>query len=898
MKTLASLVCLLVLVPAALAADAGTATFTTDDSGSFPKTFTVDKDALTVDLSGLPKDARIFRAELYIPGLQQFQNRPMKPTTVYLDGQPDKKLKWVAPRFVSLDCLEAVQAAVKAGAPLKLKCEVVLNRPSHLEVSYVGGKPSASPPACANVRVLHRSGQSLIVFDEPKLSAAAAVPAPYDAFVEKVNVKPGQAVQAGDVLAVLKTDEMKLQLASAKAERDAAAKEQETAQAEKKDKEAAAAKAKLDKANAQIKQLEGRIAAAELKAPAAGTIADFDPAKLTGVAVKAGAALLTVECEAAPGAYPETKTGTDTRRLQDALRAKNPRLAFRIWRSSQKITPDTIDKASLVGECGLMTCWNAGYHQDGTGAAPPLRYHVADGQPEVPWGTGVYANNPDKPGQAFYAVTAAIAGQEDFSKLAASAEGVAEVVGQGEPILQWIEEMKGVQSRQGSVTRLVFTRWEAFPHSSTPSKPIDYQIIQGNDPMPEPGKMPRETQYRAYKVEPAPVGLHLHCWGGSLNGGYGWWHNAHRGAILVASNQIPYDWWTGYHDANGTSRTFGDGFVRPFSIDRTFGFLDWADKQWADAPEPTRKHARKLDLTRVFTAGSSMGGSGAPMNLIRRGPQVAWCIAWVGVHIPAETPQFAGSYQGSYGPRNEAITMPDGKTSPWDYFSDVWWLRENPKAEIGFIMASNGKNDGAIGWPQALKFARALQETRRPHMYNWEMGGHGTRTIIGANFELDVRTDQTLPAFTNCTLDSNIGTAAKKTDEQLAAEKAKQEEEVKEGKRKAVSVDPIDGDSAGQLNAYLWWKTADVIDTPTAWEMTVILQDRAPKDECKVDLTPRRVQQFKTPKGAKCAYTVTAVKDGRELAKGEATADDLDLLTLKQIPLVKGENRVKIAPAK
>ena len=43
-------------------------------------------------------------------------------------------------------------------------------------------------------------------------------------------------------------------------------------------------------------------------------------------------------------------------------------------------------------------------------------------------------------------------------------------------------------------------------------------------------------------------GIHLHCWGGSLNGGYGWWYQAEQGHLLIASNQIPYDWWTGYHE--------------------------------------------------------------------------------------------------------------------------------------------------------------------------------------------------------------------------------------------------------------------------------------------------------------------------------------------------------------
>lgn len=721
--------------------------------------------ALTVDLSGIPKDATIFRAELMLRMPGPHTQRSLSPTKVYSEGEPDKALAFVAPRFASLDALEAVRAAHKAGKPLALKEVSTAAGVSHLEVSYVGGKPSVSNiPAAANVKAVHRKGQTLVTFSEPKLEQ-----------------------------------------------------------------------------------------------------------------------------------FPEFKTGADVRAFVAEFTKKRPGLSFRIWRSAEKITPDTIAKAKLVGECGFFSCWNSTYHQDETGRRPPVLYRVTDLGEPLPWGTGVYAHNPAEPGKAFYGVTVAVNGEEDFSQLAATAEPVDEVVGQGEPVLQWIEEpdpKEGWMYRRGKMARLIYTRWEAWPHSSVPNNPIDYLVVLPLQPKPErPGG---EPEYNSFRVDPAPVGLHLHCWGGSLNGGYGWWYNAHRGAILIASNQIPYDWWTGYHESRGTAKSFGDGHVHPFTMNRVLGFLDWAAKQHAEAPEKVRALWPKLDLTRVFTAGNSMGASGAPMYAIRYGGRIAWSIGWVGVHVPELSPGFKGSYENSYGKRDPAITMPDGKTSPWDYFSDVWWLRQHPKAETGLIIASNGKNDGGIGWPQAWQFARALQETRRPHIFNWGLGGHGTRTLIGANFDLDVRTDQSLPAFTNCSLDDNIGTATPRPKEEMEAERKRQQEEVAAKKRREVIVDPYDGDPQGALNAWLRWRTDDIVDTEAAWEITVILLNQAPKDTCTVDITPRRLQKFRTPSSAKFAYTVTEVKSGKQLAAGAATADEHDLLTLKQIPLVKGENRVKI----
>lgn len=734
---------------------AATVTFTADDTGTYPRTLRFDGKSrlLTADLSSLPADATIFRAELRLK-MPQGAQRPLTPTKVYPEGRPEALLKFIAPRFVGLDVLDEVRAAAKEKRPLKLVVECTAAGVERLEVSCVEATARPDRPlAASGIAVAHRAGQSIVTFTEPKL-------------------------------------------------------------------------------------------------------ADFG----------------------------QFNTGADVRAFVREFTKQHGHLTFRIWRGSERITPQTIARAQLVGECGFFTAWNSGYWQDETDRRPPVRYRVADGAEPVPWGTGIYAHNPDRAGAAYYAVTVASSGQEDLSTFNdgnSTAAPVQESVGQGEPVLQWMEEIpagKEWMYRPGPLVRLIYTRWEAPPHCSVPSRPIDYLVA-----------------VPAARMEPAPVGLHLHCWGGSLNGGYGWWYNAHRGAVLIASNQIPYDWWTGYHECRDTCRTFGDGRVRPFTMQRMLGFLDWAAAQHSEAPPAVRARWPKLDLKRVFTAGNSMGASGAPMYAIRFGDRIAWSIGWVGVHIPGESPGFKGSYQNSYGPHDPSITMPDGRTSPWDWFSDDWWLRNNIRAETGLIIASNGKNDGGIGWPQAVKFARALQETRRPHYYNWGMDGHGTRTRIGANFDIDVRTDQSLPAFTNCTLDENIGTATRRGDAEIAAEKARQEEEMKAGKRKELRVDVFDGDPVGQYNAYLSWRTDDVVDTGKTWEMTVVLAAAAPKDNCRVDITPRRLQKFAVAPGRRYTGAVIEPSSGRELWRGTVTADQHGLVTLAQIPLAKGANRVKLA---
>ena len=50
-----------------------------------------------------------------------------------------------------------------------------------------------------------------------------------------------------------------------------------------------------------------------------------------------------------------------------------------------------------------------------------------------------------------------------------------------------------------------YVRWEAPPHANRENLPNDILVA-----------IPKDL------AKPAPVGLHLHCWGGSPWSGYGW----------------------------------------------------------------------------------------------------------------------------------------------------------------------------------------------------------------------------------------------------------------------------------------------------------------------------------------------------------------------------------------
>ena len=517
---------------------------------------------------------------------------------------------------------------------------------------------------------------------------------------------------------------------------------------------------------------------------------------------------------------------------------------YRVYRSDKPIV--SVGELEPIAEVRALSCWNADYY--GIYPKPDhmaRRYVVEDGAAPVPPGTGIYAHNPSQAGEAYYAVTVVTAGTENktFDDANTLRLPVHETVGLGVPVLQRVERPERF-NYVSNPTLHYYVRWESRPNCAMQGKPYDYVVA-----------IPPNVK------KPAPVGIHLHCWGANLNGGYGWWYKGEDGHILVASNQIPYDWWTGYHElywrGAPDEEAWKAGVVRPYSQVRMLSFLDWV---------ATR---RDVDLARTHVAGSSMGGSGSPMLAIRFPDRIAWATSWVGVHDPAKTPTFKGSYEKVYGRQAWNVKFADGH-SVWDHFSDAWYLRQYPEREVGLICFSNGKNDGGIGWAQSVEFYGALRDTRRPHVFTWGQGGHGQRARLPVSLQdrampWDLRTNQSLPAFAGCSLDDDPGDG-----------------------------DPNDGDAEGQANLYLYWETDSVVDQPDRWEMTVGLVGNAPDGDCTVDITPRRVQRFVPNRGEKVRWTNTTVASGKPVQSGEAVVDKLGLVTLNEIAVSKGKNRLSI----
>ena len=65
-------------------------------------------------------------------------------------------------------------------------------------------------------------------------------------------------------------------------------------------------------------------------------------------------------------------------------------------------------------------------------------------------------------------------------------------------------------------------------------------------------------------------------------------------------------------------------------------------------------------------------------------------------------------------------------------------------------------------------------------------------------------------------------------------------------------------------------------------------------ENCTVDMTPRFCQKFRISAGEKFRWRNKSVADSRVVQNGTVKADKYGLVTLKQLRVTKGKNRVSI----
>jgi hypothetical protein len=312
---------------------------------------------------------------------------------------------------------------------------------------------------------------------------------------------------------------------------------------------------------------------------------------------------------------------------------------------------------------------------------------------------------------------------------------------------------------------------------------------------------------------------------------------------MSMSNDPPNGVCTGINDARETLKGIEEGVWRPFTQNRQETLIRWAQRRW------------DVDEQRIVAAIGAWG-----MWEFRRPDLYAYIHGW-GMPEVTKGFQLWNWSRGAWGPPEAYAGVPDDR-NPWVLQDYTRFVLEDPRRELPYFQMHMGwgAHFTEMGWPPFPRFCRAMIDTRRA----FSMRSRAVSDAI-RDGRLDIRRDQSLPAFGNCSLDDNLGSGELRT-----------------------------GVAFGQINGYLLWDTETIVDEPGRWEMTVWLDDSAPLPECNVDLTPRRCQRFRAQREQQFSWTSALEEDDRVVASGTVAADEWGLVTIEQLTIAKAEYRIVI----
>ncbi len=121
------------------------------------------------------------------------------------------------------------------------------------------------------------------------------IPAPFDGYIEKVNVEIGDSVEAGKtVLATLETTDLKLKLAESEADKNSLLKQAQAYRDEGKEAEAKISEQKANEVNAKIDYINYQISQSSLISPMSGVVVKGDLKRQIGAPVKMGDVMFEV----------------------------------------------------------------------------------------------------------------------------------------------------------------------------------------------------------------------------------------------------------------------------------------------------------------------------------------------------------------------------------------------------------------------------------------------------------------------------------------------------------------------------------------------------------------------------------------------------------------------------
>jgi len=511
-------------------------------------------------------------------------------------------------------------------------------------------------------------------------------------------------------------------------------------------------------------------------------------------------------------------------------------VCYCIYRSSKPISAGTLHVADRIATVEPLSCWNANGRNverpiDETIARQAVLVHgqgnpFADADPEGPYGldcaidrfvipgspvplprcTGLYVHttgSAGKPTKAHYAVVTSINGVQntvEFSAANSTSEPVAETAGDGEPVLQGV--LPEGRFWRYPQRRLHYVRWVAAPYGNLPSQYFNWSV-----------GVPERLG------ENVPLELNLH----RDNGSY--WRTQYRlerDSIVLSGHDFPLrSWWYGYHECQGTLKSFSQGRIHNFTERRLLKFIDWAVGRWP------------VDRNRIVATGVQYSGSAGALRLGLHHPKVFNSIV-AGRAVPdmayIARELNAGRNQGKFDElqrlwgKFEWKLRTDSDRNVWDVLNLNRLLEELPvQTELPLVAMTSDHT-----WKPCHEFYSLMLEKRQPILANFTWGGQTLLPVSPSStwpnaIHLDVRRNRLLPVFNG------------------------------------ISAKPLlDSGKQGEFNLPFRFRSDDLVDRPDRLEVTLFwVELYGNRSAPKADVTLRRLQHFKVEPGRTYRWTAT-----------------------------------------
>ncbi len=347
--------------------------------------------------------------------------------------------------------------------------------------------------------------------------------------------------------------------------------------------------------------------------------------------------------------------------------------------------------------------------------------------------------------------------------------------------------------------------------------------------------------------------------------------------VLSLDDPLPNgenSFWFGYHPSYNSTTTSNPTPTRGVVVDYTFRRVKYSI-DWALGTFP-------IDPARVYAFGYSMGGIGSLEFALWMPDRIAAVMSsmgkfdfsfldepvwsWFNPGHPMRT-----TVDQMWGRVSSHLKLPDGQ-GVYERLNLGWMVSRADARGVPPVIALNGKRDNVVGWAEKLPFYQAMQEHRHGGAFFWDNSDHYGMTVrrywqpmVNPTYLYRFRSDQSYPAFTNCSLDDDPGSGA------FAS-----------------------GDTIGTINGFMEWDTR-VVDLPDMWQAIVRMRSLkvdgnitlpAP-DSCRADVTPNRLQRLDLTPGTSVPFTVRRLPDLAVIQSGLATVDALGRPNAYQLRLMK-----------